>query len=50
MYDGGDDQLTMKFSKTQGYFVASRPIFIRSGTGSPERIVHAWVRQRLAYT
>ena len=50
MSDGGGDQWTMRVSKTQGYYVASRPIFIKSGTGSPGRLVHAGVRQRLAYT
>ena len=49
-------QVVMTISGREGIvkhrvvYVASRLIFIKSGTRSPERLVHAGVRQRLAYT
>ena len=47
--DGGGDQLTMKISKTQGYYVASRPVLLSLGLGLLT-FSHAGVRRILAYT
>ena len=49
MSDGGGDQLTMKFSKTQGFYVASRPVLLSQGMGLMT-FSHAGVRRILAYT
>ena len=47
--DGGGDQLTMNISKTQGYYVASRPVLLSQGLGLLT-FSHAGVRRILAYT